>query len=57
MRIKRCVECGVYTLKEICPTCGGKTVSPHPPKFSPADPYGRYRRLLKKQAQTEKEIE
>ncbi|MGC8816649.1 MAG: RNA-protein complex protein Nop10 [Candidatus Hadarchaeum sp.] len=50
MRMKKCKSCGIYTLKDICPSCGGQTVSPHPPRFSPQDPYGKYRRLLKKQA-------
>lgn len=53
MKLRRCRNCGVYTLKEFCPSCGGGTVSPHPPRFSPADPYGKYRRILKKQIQTE----
>ncbi|MCS7132069.1 MAG: RNA-protein complex protein Nop10 [Hadesarchaea archaeon] len=49
LRMKKCKNCGRYTLKDLCPNCGGKTISPHPPKFSPQDPYGKYRRLLKKQ--------
>ena len=48
-KLKKC-ECGQYTLKEKCPTCGKDTVSPHPAKFSPQDKYGKYRRLLKKSA-------
>ncbi len=48
--MKKCKSCVTYTMKEKCPTCGGVTVSPHPPKFSPADPYGKYRRALKKEA-------
>jgi H/ACA ribonucleoprotein complex subunit 3 len=47
--MRKCSDCGGYTLKEKCPSCGGKTTSPHPPKFSPQDPYGKYRRQLKKQ--------
>ena len=50
MKLKKCKSCGMYTLKETCPSCGGQTISPHPPKFSPLDPYGKYRRMLKKQA-------
>ncbi|MCD6476876.1 MAG: nucleolar RNA-binding Nop10p family protein [Candidatus Aenigmarchaeota archaeon] len=34
MLIKKCIKCNTYTLKEICPKCGGKTKSAHPPKFS-----------------------
>ncbi|MEA1904506.1 MAG: RNA-protein complex protein Nop10 [Candidatus Hadarchaeota archaeon] len=47
--MRKCSDCGRYTLKEKCTSCGGKTISPHPPKFSPQDPYGKYRRRLKKQ--------
>ena len=50
MRMKKCKPCGAYTFKDVCPKCGGPTVSPQPPKFSPLDPYGKYRRMLKKQA-------
>ena len=36
-------------MKEICPECGGKTVSAHPPKFSleKEKKYGKYRRQAK----------
>lgn len=47
MRIRRCRECGVYTFSEACPSCGVATGSPHPPRFSPEDRYGAYRRKLK----------
>jgi H/ACA ribonucleoprotein complex subunit 3 len=43
----RCMSCGAYTLSESCPGCDGRAVSPHPPKFSPEDRYGKYRRRLK----------
>ncbi len=46
-RIQRCMDCGGYTLKEACPNCGGRTANPHPPRFSPEDRYGKYRRKLK----------
>ncbi|HLD49454.1 MAG TPA: nucleolar RNA-binding Nop10p family protein [archaeon] len=42
--IKKC-PCG-YTLKEGCNRCG-PTKTAHPPKFSIADKYGKYRRKLK----------
>ncbi|EHP89692.1 RNA-protein complex protein Nop10 [Methanotorris formicicus] len=48
MRIRKCLKCGRYTLKEFCPNCGEKTIIPKPPKFSPEDRYGKYRRMLKK---------
>ncbi len=47
MRLKKCPECGEYTLMEKCKRCGSDTVNPHPPKFSPEDHYGKYRRQLK----------
>ncbi|KXB03175.1 ribosome biogenesis protein [candidate division MSBL1 archaeon SCGC-AAA261F19] len=49
--MKKCKVCGGYTLKESeCPKCGGELGTPHPPKFSPEDPYGKYRRRLKREA-------
>jgi H/ACA ribonucleoprotein complex subunit 3 len=55
MKIKRCKECSVYTFKDACPACGGATSSPHPPRFSPEDRYGVYRRKLKMQAYKRRE--
>jgi len=43
-----CVKCGIYTLKKKCGICGGKTNIRKPPRFSPQDNYGAYRRKLKK---------
>ncbi|MDI6889060.1 MAG: RNA-protein complex protein Nop10 [Methanocellales archaeon] len=45
--MRKC-ECGTYTLKDTCPSCGKKTRNPLPPSFSPKDPYGKYRRMMKK---------
>jgi H/ACA ribonucleoprotein complex subunit 3 len=50
MKMKKCKSCGAYTFKDKCPACGGGTTVPHPPRFSPLDPYGKYRRMLKKEA-------
>jgi H/ACA ribonucleoprotein complex subunit 3 len=47
MKIRKCKGCGIYTFKEACPSCGGATSNPHPPRFSPLDRYGAYRRKLK----------
>lgn len=47
--MKFCHSCKKYTLEEICPSCGEKTVNPNPMRFSPQDPYGKYRRKLKKE--------
>jgi len=49
MKMKRCRSCGEYTLKEVCPHCGGRTGIIYPPKFSPEDKYGVYRRKLKRE--------
>jgi len=49
VRMRKCPKCGTYTLKENCPVCGEKTVTPIPPRFSPEDPYGKYRRKLRKE--------
>ncbi|MCI4348890.1 MAG: RNA-protein complex protein Nop10 [Thermoplasmata archaeon] len=41
-----CRTCSRYTLAEVCPSCGGPTRSPHPPRYSPEDRWGKYRRAL-----------
>jgi len=46
-KLKKCTRCGSYTMKERCPRCGGETRTAHPPKFSPEDKYGEYRRRAK----------
>ena len=38
----------VYTLGEACPECGAEAVNSAPAPFSPEDPYGEYRRALKR---------
>ena len=38
----------VYTLGESCPACGASTENSAPAPFSPEDPYGEYRRALKR---------
>ncbi len=42
----RCTSCKKYTLDESC-LCGGKAISPAPPKYSPDDKYADYRRKAK----------
>jgi H/ACA ribonucleoprotein complex subunit 3 len=42
----QCNEHG-YTLGESCPKCGKATARAGPAKYSPEDPYGKYRRALK----------
>jgi len=38
----------VYTLSETCPDCGADAENSAPAPFDPADPYGKYRRSLKR---------
>jgi len=38
--------------KDGCPYCGGTVRIPHPPKFSPADKYLKYRMAMKKEQMT-----
>lgn len=38
----------VYTLGETCPACGAVAVNSAPAPFGPEDPYGEYRRALKR---------
>ncbi len=46
-KILKCTACGQYTLREECPKCKAPTVTTRPARFSPEDPYGKYRRALK----------
>ncbi|HEY3526374.1 MAG TPA: RNA-protein complex protein Nop10 [Nitrososphaeraceae archaeon] len=41
--IRKCPNCGAYTLKRECDSCKVQTIDPHPPKYSPDDKYARYR--------------
>jgi len=43
-KLRKCPVCGEYTLKEV--HCA-PTVSAYPPKYSPEDKYGEYRRKAK----------
>lgn len=47
--ILKCQKCEEYTLNESC-KCGSKAVIARPPKYSPEDKYGSYRRQVKKEA-------
>lgn len=46
-KIMKCKKCGIYTMKSICKICGRETAEAVPPRFSPQDRYGEYRRKLK----------
>ncbi|MBI2575809.1 nucleolar RNA-binding Nop10p family protein [Candidatus Woesearchaeota archaeon] len=43
----KCVPCNSYTLKEACAVCSATTVPAIPPRYSPDDKYGDYRRKAK----------
>ncbi|MEN6329850.1 MAG: RNA-protein complex protein Nop10 [Methanobacteriaceae archaeon] len=49
LKMKRCVSCSEYTIQDHCPHCGGDVRVIYPPKYSPEDKYGKYRRMLKEQ--------
>ena len=42
--LRKCKDCGKYSTKDVCPDCGGATVTALPPRYSPEDRYGEYRR-------------
>ena len=44
--IRKCNYCSIYTMDEICPKCGNKTVMAMPMKYSPADKFQKYRLRL-----------
>lgn len=46
--LRYCKNCNEYTLDDLCNKCRQKTISKNPPRFSPQDHYGVYRRKLKK---------
>ena len=56
-RIRKCVVCGAYTLQETCPYCGSPTKIAHPPRTSPIDKYGKYRRILKLEVESNSDKE
>ncbi len=45
----QCPSCGSYALHQQC-SCGHQRKSPKPPKYSPQDKYGEYRRKIKQHA-------
>jgi H/ACA ribonucleoprotein complex subunit 3 len=53
MHILKCKSCGTYGLTATCTKCGGPSVKPKPPKYSPEDKYGEYRRQYKEEHEDE----
>jgi len=53
-KIFYCENCKDYTLDEKCHRCNNKSISKNPPRFSPQDYYGKYRRELKKSIKSDR---
>ncbi|MBQ7702080.1 MAG: hypothetical protein IJT54_06725 [Candidatus Methanomethylophilaceae archaeon] len=43
--LRRCPSCGQYSMRLECKDCSSSTVPAHPPRYSPDDRYGKYRRI------------
>ncbi|MEA3430559.1 MAG: RNA-protein complex protein Nop10 [Nanoarchaeota archaeon] len=54
--ILKCPKCGKYTMKDKCSDCDVITVQVKPPKFSPEDPYGEYRRKARTEDLEKKDL-
>jgi H/ACA ribonucleoprotein complex subunit 3 len=52
--ILRCSKCKSYGLEPKC-SCGGSRSKPKPPKYSPEDKYGEYRRKYKEEHENDEE--
>ena len=52
LHILKCKACGSYGLDKKC-SCGDDRYRPKPPKYSPEDKYGEYRRQFKEGQQEE----
>jgi len=48
IRVCRDHDRPVYTLSSSCPGCGSDAENSAPAPFNPEDPYGEYRRALKR---------
>ena len=48
--ILHCKKCNMFTLGSVCDICNSKSSNPLPPKYSPEDKYGKYRRMLKEKS-------
>jgi len=49
MAMLKCPAGHGYTLKEKCGVCGAKTSDPRPPRYSPVDKFGKWRRIAKRE--------
>jgi H/ACA ribonucleoprotein complex subunit 3 len=48
LHLLKCPNCKSYGLREKC-SCGATRAKPKPPKYSPEDKYGEYRRKFKEE--------
>jgi len=46
IEILKCPKCGSYGLQKQC-NCGAERITVKPPRYSPEDKYGHYRRIAK----------
>ena len=53
--ILKCEKSGDYTISDPCPWNGERAFECKPPKYSPEDKYGRYRRQYKEMHASEDE--
>ncbi|MDG1543808.1 MAG: nucleolar RNA-binding Nop10p family protein [archaeon] len=47
--IFQCKTCKSFTTLDMCNKCNIPTINPLPPRYSPQDKYGKYRRMLRKE--------
>ena len=47
--IFQCKSCKSFTTLDKCNDCNVLTINPLPPRYSPQDKYGKYRRMLRKE--------
>ena len=52
----KCNSCEIYTMKNACPKCGEKSSQIKPPKYSPEDKYGKYRRMATLEQRKKEEL-
>jgi len=45
--VLKCTKCNTYTLKELCPKCKIKTITPKPARFSIKENFSKYRIKIK----------
>ncbi|MBT4825032.1 ribosome biogenesis protein [Candidatus Woesearchaeota archaeon] len=54
--ILKCPKCSKYTMGNECTVCKVPAIDLKPPKYSPEDKYGKYRREVKEESRKEKDL-